>query len=50
VRIPVASGRNIAVMVEVAVRNHILQKRGINSTREFVERHERLMAGVGEEK
>ena len=43
VRIPVASGRNIAVMVEVAVRNHILRKRGINSTREFVERHERMM-------
>jgi HPr kinase/phosphorylase len=45
VRIPVAGGRNIAVMVEVAVRNHILRKRGINSTREFVERHERLMSG-----
>jgi HPr kinase/phosphorylase len=44
VRIPVAGGRNIAVMVEVAVRNHILRKRGINSTREFVERHERLMS------
>lgn len=50
VRIPVASGRNIAVMVEVAVRNHILRKRGINSTREFVERHERLMEGSKEEK
>lgn len=48
VRIPVASGRNIAVMVEVAVRNHILRKRGINSTREFVERHERLMADNSE--
>jgi HPr kinase/phosphorylase len=45
VRIPVASGRNIAVLVEVAVRNHILRKRGINSTREFIERHERLMSG-----
>ena len=45
VRIPVASGRNIAVMVEVAVRNHILRKRGINSTREFIERHEQLMSG-----
>ncbi|MCE5181339.1 MAG: HPr(Ser) kinase/phosphatase [Betaproteobacteria bacterium] len=43
VRIPVASGRNIAVMVEVAVRNHILRRRGINSTREFIERHERAM-------
>lgn len=44
VRIPVAAGRNIAVLVEVAVRNHILQLRGINSTRQFIERHERMMA------
>ncbi len=44
VRIPVAPGRNIAVLVEVAVRNHILRKRGINTTREFIERHERLMS------
>lgn len=50
VRIPVASGRNIAVMVEVAVRNYILRKRGINSTREFIERHERLMADNPEAK
>jgi HPr kinase/phosphorylase len=44
VRIPVASGRNIAVLVEVAVRNHILRLRGINSTLEFMARHERLMS------
>lgn len=44
VRIPVAAGRNIAVLVEVAVRNHILRKRGIDSTREFIERHERVMS------
>lgn len=52
VRIPVASGRNIAVLVEVAVRNHILRKRGINSTREFIERHERMMneGGMGNSK
>jgi len=43
VRIPVAAGRNIAVLVEVAVRNHILRLRGINSTLEFMGRHERLM-------
>lgn len=48
VRIPVASGRNIAVLVEVAVRNHILRKRGINSTREFIERHEQLMMDADE--
>ncbi|TSA42116.1 MAG: HPr kinase/phosphorylase [Betaproteobacteria bacterium] len=43
VRIPVAAGRNIAVLVEVAVRNHILRLRGIHSTLEFMGRHERLM-------
>lgn len=44
VRIPVAAGRNIAVLVEVAVRNHILQLRGINSTQQFIERHNHIMA------
>ncbi len=44
VRIPVAAGRNIAVLVEVAVRNHILRLRGINSAMQFIERHDRLMA------
>jgi len=39
VRIPVAAGRNLAVLVEVAVRNHILLTRGINSTEQFVARH-----------
>lgn len=39
--IPVAAGRNIAVLVEVAVRNHILQMRGINSTRQFMLRQNR---------
>ena len=43
VRIPVAAGRNIAVLVEVAVRNHILRLRGINSAFELMSRHERLM-------
>jgi HPr kinase/phosphorylase len=38
VTIPVAAGRNLAVLVEAAVRNHVLQLRGIDSTREFVER------------
>lgn len=47
VRIPVAAGRNIAVLVEVAVRNHILRLRGINSTLEFMARHEKLMSGGG---
>jgi HPr kinase/phosphorylase len=36
--IPVAAGRNLAVLLEAAVRNHILQLRGIHSTAEFMER------------
>ncbi|HSI21880.1 MAG TPA: HPr(Ser) kinase/phosphatase [Methylophilaceae bacterium] len=39
--IPVAAGRNIAVLVEVAVRNQILQMRGIDSTRQFMQRQNR---------
>jgi HPr kinase/phosphorylase len=36
--IPVAAGRNLAVLIEAAVRNYILQLRGIQSAAEFVER------------
>jgi HPr kinase/phosphorylase len=36
--IPVAAGRNLAVLLEAAVRNYILQLRGIHSTAEFLER------------
>ena len=39
VTIPVAAGRNLAVLVEAAVRNHVLQMRGIDSTQEFIARH-----------
>jgi HPr kinase/phosphorylase len=38
VTIPVAAGRNLAVLTEAAVRNHVLQLRGIDSTSEFVHR------------
>jgi HPr kinase/phosphorylase len=38
--IPVAEGRNLAVLVEAAVRNYILQLRGINSTEEFMARQQ----------
>jgi HPr kinase/phosphorylase len=44
VRIPVAVGRNLAVLVEVAVRNHILRQRGMNSAEEFAERQRSAMA------
>ena len=37
--IQVIAGRNIAVLVEAAVRNTILQLRGINTYQEFVNKH-----------
>ena len=42
--IQVVAGRNIAVLVEAAVRNTILQLRGIDTYKEFVERHRKAMA------
>jgi HPr kinase/phosphorylase len=47
VTIPVAAGRNLAVLTEAAVRNHVLQLRGIDSTREFVARQSREMQQPG---
>jgi HPr kinase/phosphorylase len=40
VRVPVAAGRNLAVLVEVAVRNHILKSRGINPVEQFISRQQ----------
>ena len=45
VRIPVAAGRNLAVLVEVAVRNHILRRRGINPVEEFIARQQAAIDG-----
>ena len=41
--IQVVAGRNIAVLVEAAVRNTILQLRGIDTYQEFVERQRKAM-------
>jgi len=41
--IPVVAGRNLAVLLEAAVRNHILQLRGIDSTAEFLSRQRRAL-------
>lgn len=41
--LPVAAGRNLAVLVEAAVRNYILQLRGKDSTKEFLERHQAML-------
>ena len=47
VTIPVAAGRNLAVLVEAAVRNFVLNQRGIDSTKEFIERQTQLMEDGG---
>lgn len=39
ITIPVAPGRNIAVLVEAAVRNHSLKLKGIDSAANFIARH-----------
>ena len=36
--LPVAAGRNLAVLVEAAVRNVILQLRGIDTMQDFMAR------------
>jgi len=43
VKIQVAAGRNLAVLVEAAVRNTILQLRGINTLESFITRQQELM-------
>lgn len=45
ITIPVQVGRNIAVLVEAAVRNTILQMQGIDTYKEFVERQHKAMQG-----
>ncbi|MCC6212918.1 MAG: HPr kinase/phosphorylase [Burkholderiales bacterium] len=41
--IPVAAGRNLAVLLEAAVRNYILKLRGKDSTAEFLARQKQAM-------
>ncbi len=45
--IQVVAGRNIAVLVEAAVRNTILQLRGVDTYQDFVERHRKAMDKSG---
>jgi HPr kinase/phosphorylase len=44
IRMPVATGRNLAILVEVAARNQLLRMRGINAARELVERLDATLA------
>jgi HPr kinase/phosphorylase len=45
VAIPVAAGRNIAVLLEAAVRSTILQFRGIDNMQEFLDRQQQALTG-----
>ena len=46
--IAVDAGRNLAVLVEAAVRNTVLQLRGIDTYQEFIARHQKAMEEGGE--
>lgn len=45
VEIPVMAGRNLAVLVEAAARNFVLQQRGIDTMQEFITRQEKHLIG-----
>jgi len=47
--IAVDAGRNLAVLVEAAVRNTVLQLRGIDTYQEFIRRHQKAMEGEDHE-
>jgi len=46
--VPVAAGRNLAVLLEAAVRNYILHLRGIDSTAEFIFRQKQAIEYDGQ--
>ncbi len=45
--VPVSPGRNLATIVEVAVRNHLLKLRGVHSAADLVERQTRIAGEAG---
>ncbi len=48
VRMPVATGRDVALLVEIAARNHLLKRRGYNAAREMADRvHEEIARRTG---
>ncbi len=47
IRMPVAPGRNIAILVEVAARNQLLKERGYDAAQRFVERVDELLEVEG---
>jgi HPr kinase/phosphorylase len=47
IRMPVAPGRNIAILVEVAARNQLLKERGYDAARLFVDRVDHVLGQGG---
>ena len=45
VQIPVAPGRNVAVIIEAAVRNYVLYLNGYNAANDFISRQQKLIDG-----
>lgn len=43
--LPVAPGRNLSVLVECTVRNHLLLQKGYDAAQQFAERQNRVMHG-----
>jgi len=43
VRLPVAPGRNLAVLVEAATRQHIQSLSGYNAAEDFTQKQQRLI-------
>ena len=46
ITLPVAPGRNLAVLLEVAVRNHILHMKGYDASQAFIDRQKRRLENV----
>lgn len=47
IRMPVAPGRNVAILVEVAARNQLLRSRGLHAAKTFAARLERELRNPG---
>jgi HPr kinase/phosphorylase len=46
VTLPVGPGRNLAVLLEVAVRNHLLNTKGYDASQAFIDRQKRRLESV----
>ncbi len=44
IKMPVALGRNLSILVEIATRNHLLKMQGHHSAREFARQLEEKLA------